>query len=130
LAYRTLDQIEAHPETWKQHVWRCDTGMCFAGWAAELAGGTWINSGFRPIPYMVAEGSDDPRHTRELDNSHGRAWETEYRGKYIHVPVRAQALLGLDDNEMCRLFDGHNDLPMLRSLVADIFGPRPEGEQQ
>ncbi|USC16985.1 hypothetical protein [Rhodococcus sp. 11-3] len=31
----TLDYIKAHPESWNQRTWRCETGMCYAGTAAD-----------------------------------------------------------------------------------------------
>jgi len=38
-----LAQIEKHPETWDQNDWRCESGMCFAGWACDLSGVRWAN---------------------------------------------------------------------------------------
>lgn len=38
LAYRVLDHIDAHPESWIQKTWWCGSGGCFAGWTAELSG--------------------------------------------------------------------------------------------
>jgi hypothetical protein len=35
---KVLDQIQSHPETWKQSSWHCGTTHCFAGWAQILAG--------------------------------------------------------------------------------------------
>ena len=35
---KVLDQITAHPETWKQSSWHCGTQHCFAGWAQLLSG--------------------------------------------------------------------------------------------
>jgi hypothetical protein len=39
-----LAQIEKHPETWDQGVWRsaCGTSFCFAGWALHLSGIQWV----------------------------------------------------------------------------------------
>lgn len=33
-----LAQIEAHPETWYQRMWHCDTSHCFFGWGQLFAG--------------------------------------------------------------------------------------------
>jgi hypothetical protein len=33
-----LNHIKAHPETWDQREWHCDTTHCFAGHAQILAG--------------------------------------------------------------------------------------------
>jgi hypothetical protein len=35
---QVLDQIQQHPETWKQDTWHCGTTHCFAGWAQILSG--------------------------------------------------------------------------------------------
>ena len=35
--------LEEHPDQHKQDVWRCQTGMCFAGWTAERIGLEWEN---------------------------------------------------------------------------------------
>jgi hypothetical protein len=44
LAVAALAQIEMHPETWNQQQWRCDTGMCLAGWMGQLSDQvTWEN---------------------------------------------------------------------------------------
>lgn len=37
----TLATINYNPERHRQGAWRCGTGMCFAGWAAQLAGYQW-----------------------------------------------------------------------------------------
>src|SRR5690606_2757920 len=44
LLKRTLTHIETHPDTWNQAEYRCRTGLCFAGWAAVLAGGVWLST--------------------------------------------------------------------------------------
>ena len=41
---RTYDHIAAHPETWAQDSWRCETGMCFAGTMADLHPGVEYQS--------------------------------------------------------------------------------------
>lgn len=37
----TMATINYNPEQHYQGSWRCGTGMCFAGWAAQLAGYRW-----------------------------------------------------------------------------------------
>jgi hypothetical protein len=122
LAYRVLDQIDAHPEQWDQTRWwkpadmapgvSCGTAGCFAGWAVSLSGG------------QMARGdvTADVRVESGLD---------EWSGAY--VPVAAAALLGLpmddpwseDEAEHQELFHENNTREDLGRLVAEIFGPRP-----
>jgi hypothetical protein len=33
-----IEQIEKHPETWKQNDWHCGTAHCYAGWAQVFSG--------------------------------------------------------------------------------------------
>jgi hypothetical protein len=116
LAYRVLDQIDAHPEQWDQSRWwrpspACGTGGCFAGWAVQLSGGHMERDEFAYIVVKSGLG--------ELD------------GRY--VPVAAAALLGLPmdeaeseaEAENLPLFHESNDREDLGRLVAEIFGPRP-----
>ena len=42
LAERVLGHITAFPDEHEQNTWRCESGMCFAGWAAQLAGYKWV----------------------------------------------------------------------------------------
>lgn len=43
LAHRVMEQIRRAPERHTQEEWRCESGMCFAGWVAELQGYEWAN---------------------------------------------------------------------------------------
>lgn len=99
LLRQTLEYIKAHPQEWDQEFYRCETGMCFAGWAATLAGGVWAGPGDTE---MVAE-PDDPAD-RTFD---GR----------IHVADRAERLLGLNAEQVEDLFTPDNDLDDLECYV-------------
>lgn len=146
LAYETLDQIEAHPEEWYQDQWRCDTGMCFAGWAATLSGSKFLfpetsASGYRD--FVVGQAGDDPKflHKLDADKQPLSYYEDDYESFVpgesdpksfgILVEFRALRKLGLDRSDglesESRLFDGENTLTDLRQYVYRIFGPRPEG---
>mgnify|MGYP001587222180 CR=1 FL=1 len=107
---RTLAHIEANPEEWEQTAYRCDTGMCFAGWACQLAGGRWLTP---PCDHwgdvLVAEPADDQERVRSFDGVHGTV-----------VLKRATRLLGLDFDIARDLFDVGNTLDDLRRIVADI----------
>ena len=108
LAYRVLDQIDAHPENWNQNEWQCGTAACFAGWAIRLSGGTMSGSQY---DVWVADGLP------------------ELRGE--QASRAAESLLGLpvgeyDNCDDEHLFDPDNTREDLGRLVAEIFGPRPE----
>ncbi|GAA2681883.1 hypothetical protein [Actinoplanes palleronii] len=102
LAYRVLDQIDAHPETWNQSTWDCGTAACFAGWAVRLSGGI----------------SDDSEVVAGPDELTGMTVENAAY-KVLGITV-AQA-----DPVDGWLFDAENDRQDLGRLVAEIFGPRP-----
>lgn len=104
LAYAVLDQIDAHPDSWNQEIWDCGTTACFAGWAVRLSGGT-------------------------SDGSEVVAGPAELVGE--HVEYAAYKALGIGEfHNACQdewLFDADNDREDLGHLVAEIFGPRPDG---
>lgn len=82
-----IAHIEAHPETWLQGSYRCESGMCLAGWAAQLAGGQWVTSADSDPEFranMTAE-RDDPAQDVDFDPDYGQI---------IHVADRAERLLG------------------------------------
>jgi hypothetical protein len=108
LAYRVLDHIDAHPETWSQRHW-CGTYQCFAGWAVELSGEradadqsiNGVHVSDRAAQLLGFRSTDD------LDNY---TWT-------VHVEN------GGDCDE--ELFGALNTREDLGRLVAEIFGPRP-----
>jgi hypothetical protein len=118
LAYRVLDHIDAHPEQWLQNVWiakaECGTVGCVAGWTCLL-------SGDQP---STPDEDDDPEEETELVHV---AWESDSR----FIPARAAELLGIEFDDALwgygGLFYAHNSREKLGVLVAEIFGPRPDG---
>lgn len=124
LMERTLAHIEANPEHWQQTTWRCSTGMCFAGWAATLAGVEWV------VP--------DPGKAYELDGNgnYTYGWCTtgdvyvpsgmevqsacEFRGRLVaSVEVVAKKVLGLNGWQARQLFCATNNLDALRYYVEE-----------
>lgn len=110
LAYRVLDQIDAHPEAWDQTTWQCGTSACFAGWAVRLSGGVMENVHGRTWDVIVADGLG------ELNGMD--ADEAAERLLGVRMPWREPE----DD-----LFAQDNTREDLGRLVAEIFGPRPDG---
>jgi len=56
LAERAIKAIEANPKEWQQGTWRCETGMCFAGWVAHMAGATWASSNVEDSSVITPSG--------------------------------------------------------------------------
>ncbi|MEV0616088.1 hypothetical protein AB0I81_22435 [Nonomuraea sp. NPDC050404] len=109
LLKQTLAHIEAHPDEWNQADYRCGSGMCVAGWAAQFAGGKWYaddpDAGFGDA--LIAE-PDEPNSFRMDDV------------RLVYADHRAQRVLGLDGEQADRLFEGSNSLPDLRRIVAEL----------
>lgn len=117
LLKRTLAHIEAHPEQWFQGNWRgprnllgsehwrqaeagegCGTAFCFAGWAAELSGVTWVYPPDHRLSYTVLTPGEEE----------------------IAVDLYARLLLDLDFYEAADLFASDNTLDDLRRIVAEL----------
>lgn len=105
LLRKVLHQIETEPGTWFQGAYRCGTGMCFAGWAAQLAGGRW------------ASGDGEGLIAEEGEDSYTCADGT----KIVGAHSRGMRVLGLDDDQADELFDGTNDLDAIRQTVTELI---------
>lgn len=113
LAYRVLDHIDAHPESWNQGTWDCGTAACFAGWAVRLSGGVADTDENSDTDGTVIEG---PSHLVGL-TIQDAAIEVLGDGGWTPSTV--------DVGEADWLFSAANDRADLGRLVAEIFGPRP-----
>lgn len=110
LLKRTLAHIEAHKDEWDQDVYRCGTGMCFAGWACQLAGGRWAFPADSERPqYLHAVQGDEPEAVHFIGGH-----------RVIRAHVRARRILGLSHTQAYCLFDEDNDLRALRRMVTDL----------
>lgn len=98
LADRVLAQIKAHPETWNQEDYRCETGMCFAGWACELSGVQWYG------------GPDEDYSDYTVGPD----------GSMVPADVVARRLLGIPLSEGAELFHFYNDLTALEVIVNEL----------
>jgi len=104
LLRQVLAHIEANPQSWVQKEWRCQTGMCFAGWTAELSGGKWAGDPGQSFgDFLVAEPG-----------------ETSSQGA-VPARDRARRLLGLGIAQSAQLFFGENTLTDIRRIVADLI---------
>lgn len=93
LLVKTLHHIDANRSDWSQGSWR----RCFAAHAVLLAGGRFAA--------LVLEPAE---------------WGVKRRVRGVPVPVRAQRLLGLTDEQAERLFLPTHDLPRLHIIVSDL----------
>ena len=93
----TLALINLFPERHEQGEWRCNTGQCFAGWAALANGAKWVHEDDLWDPYVK-----DDTHERE------------------HVAEYAQEVLNLTDDESDLLFAGGNTVKDLTKMVANL----------
>lgn len=89
----TLAYIEKHPQGWRQDVWFCGTGGCFAGI-------TLLADGWHPV-------TDDV---------------VEKEGEREEVAAAAANLLGLSSRQARRMFYVSNTLEDLRQAVAELHG--------
>ncbi len=106
-----IEQIEFQAKRgensqWHQGSYRCGSGMCLAGWTAQLAGGQWAFPADNDFSeYMMANDDDAAAACDNLDGKH-----------VVFVSNRAQELLGLDDYQAEELFSGFNDLGDIKRL--------------
>lgn len=113
LAWRVIDHIDAHPELWQQGQWianaECGTVACFAGWACLLSGEKPQAEGDL-LGIMLRSGLPIPDKAEELLQA----------SRFVTSRVDGE----LEDED---LFHEYNTREDLGRLVAEIFGPRPDG---
>lgn len=114
-----IAHIEAHPETWDQEHYRCESGMCVAGWACELAGGQWVADAASRDGYLLAADAAD-----EYIIQPGAAGEYGIRST-LPCPVvaaadRAERLLGLSWGQRVELFASENTLADIKSIRGEL----------
>lgn len=123
LLRKTLAHIEAHPEAWEQSVWAvrgldgCGTALCFAGHAVTLSGLelSWVDE------YEDGYGNDDDEYwtpARQVANNVRVDPDSRLHGYSIRYA--AADLLGLNDEQAYRLFEGNNTLAELRRIVGEL----------
>lgn len=108
---QVMAHIEANPHDWEQGDYRCSTGMCFAGWAVELSGGTWVTDrDSRWRDQVFAEPDDEYSYASTLD---GKTEVTD-------ADYRAQRVLGIGGDEAGDLFYAGNTMDEIRRIVKEI----------
>ena len=117
LLRKTLEHIKAHPEEWDQSSWRCDTGMCFAGWAVTLVGREWATPKDHPAASFVEARPGEPEAC-----SPGRiGYDNKITlPKVIMADAAAIHELGIDEDTADYLFDGSNSIETLEVFLDEI----------
>jgi len=108
------DDLPEDEGGWNQDEWRCETGRCFAGWGATLAGAVFANDVYATefvgidratyMGYMRAP-------ARVVVEVNGETW---------HVADYAQRALGLTDLERNKLFYPDNTLSDIDQVIAKM----------
>lgn len=115
LLEQTYDHIAANPDQHRQDYYRCETGMCFAGWAIELSGDAqWLfppNDPWYPYDLAPADG-EEPDSVAVLDD------DTQVPS--VSAASRATRILGLTTREASLLFHPGNTLSRIRELIDNI----------
>lgn len=99
LAKRVLDHILRNPREHKQDQWRCQSGMCFAGWACVLSGAEFV--------------SDDPDHEDYY-------YVRDLNGEKVPLWDHATDALGIDILTSTALFEADNTIQDLELMIAAL----------
>lgn len=115
----------------QQSDWRCDTGMCLAGWICTLTGATWFQDdpSQRAAAYVLADKDDWPGYVTTGSEVLGLDCPADRREeRLIHAQHRARRLLGFEPS-ITRgthpLFRGDHSLEDITELAVEQFGPNP-----
>lgn len=118
-----INAIAGNPQGHKQSAWRCETGMCLAGYIAERNGGIWAHEPGGPeASFLVPLPGDAPENVRELAG-----------GKPgVHVAERARQILGFfpelgDGGGERDLFGASNTLADLRDMLSGLRAAEASG---
>lgn len=117
-----IDQIEwqatSAKNQWHQESYRCDSGMCLAGWIAQLGGGQWAHpASSTRADYLIAEPEDEEFHL--YSGEKGIAWDSD-NGRVTGAHERAARLAELTELDADDLFDGSNTLADIKRLRAKL----------
>lgn len=123
LARQTLQEIRDHEDRWNQHQWielqdssdpACGTTLCFAGFAACLAGAKFV-----PVEKVTDNG--------ELAYYYQPPRVITPEGDDRHVEAYAADVLGLDPSEAHSIFYFTvNDIDALTERVEQVIAGEDE----
>lgn len=110
LFVEALAAIEENPQHWKQETWRCETGMCLAGWVVTLSDqADWAHQAIAGEGITVGAKNSMVR----LD------------GAFLAAGTAAEALLGVDGRRCEAPYcdhDGGTAVECARGQMIDLFG--------
>jgi hypothetical protein len=113
-----IEQIKLHPETWEQGAWRCETGMCVAGWVVTLAGDSFAYPADSPDAALVLV----PKGTSEavvwVDPEHHESIREGYELAFCET--RANELLGFPLYGSPAIFEPRNTLEDIERYRDEI----------
>lgn len=116
LAWRVIDHIDAHPQSWDQEHWVCGTSACFAGWAVRLSGAEIAQIHEDVIDSAIVIGGPQSLIELPVDEAAEMVLRIGRHGPHGDY---------IDVRQAGDLFAGGNTREDLGHLVAKIFGPRP-----
>lgn len=124
LLEKALQAAIDNPEAHRQRTWRCESGECYAGLLALVAGGEWA-SGHPDIPYMLAVPDDPAADEILIEEASRLAYDDSLPigTRLIHVKHRAIRVAGLTDVEAALLFNGRNTVEDIRRLIDRMAAP-------
>jgi hypothetical protein len=122
-----IAHIEVHPDAWKQDSWRCESGMCLAGWRVQLDGARWMADVVHALtpdgtPVRTVTGEDVGFMARELVWARGERIEIDWipGDSYVMDAMEAKEWarrsLGLTRVQAAHLFDAGNTLADIRAM--------------
>lgn len=122
-----IEYIEAHPESWFQADWRCESGMCLAGWIGELNGVKWLTDVDNAWNDYVQATAADQTGLVFGDGTFRRADTHLAEGEVFGRGVCDVAfeLIGIEGGDDYGLFDGENtieDIKRARDTLIAVYG--------
>ena len=115
LLKKTLQLVETHEKDgqWNQKHYRCQSGMCFAGWAVVAAGAEFASNNLYDSDFTRVKITDELRSRFPGLNE----WEAT---GYIPIADFAKIALGLDCTEQSDIFFSENQIEDLRDFVKAL----------
>lgn len=120
---------------WVQADWRCSTGMCFAGHAADLYGAEWVTQNnttdgrelvFVPAEMVAAYPGMVVDNTVLRDSLRVPAKYLHLMPPVAYVSAYAHAILGLGDPSNThdtlthRLYDSNNEISDISRMIDEM----------
>ena len=128
IAEQALGAIKAFPEKHAQEVWRCETGMCFAGWVGQLTT-QWVTNDWRHDGTDLYQSVIDPEgvpisasiSSVYLSHYSPRVQELAKQGtRMTEVSTYAEKVLGVGGPTARVLFASRNTAEDLEHMIKAL----------